>query len=151
MVGSAWTRVQAIDPPREDAPKFRGKTMQGEKFDNESLKGRPALIQFWATWCKFCRMDQPAMDQVVEEYGTKGLEVLAVSMKEARKTVEKYLGQFPRKGKIVVMEDTNLGAVFGSPGLPAYVLLDSKGKIAAAWTGAGGIETLRARLGSVGL
>src|SRR5690349_10678858 len=47
----------AIKPPREAAPNFRARTMDGEKFSNESLKGKVVLLQFWATWCKVCRAD----------------------------------------------------------------------------------------------
>jgi hypothetical protein len=36
-------------------PPFSGKTMTGERFDANSLKGKPALIQFWTTWCGYCQ------------------------------------------------------------------------------------------------
>src|ERR1700732_300021 len=84
--------LMAIDT-RDPAPKFRAKSLDGEKFDNESVMGKAVLIQFWATWCHFCKSDQPAVDDVAQEYSSKGLIVLAVDVKESRKKVERYLEQ----------------------------------------------------------
>ena len=38
---------------------FKAKTLNGESFTNESLKGKAYLIQFWATWCGYCKRDEP--------------------------------------------------------------------------------------------
>lgn len=35
----------------EPAPRFRAKTLTGETFTNESVKGKVVLLQFWTTWC----------------------------------------------------------------------------------------------------
>ena len=76
---------------RERAPNFTATTLDGEKFTNDSLKGRVVLLQFWATWCKYCRRDQPAVDAMVHEFADKGLVVLAVNVGETKKKVKQYL------------------------------------------------------------
>ena len=53
----------AVQPPVEPAPRFHAESMDGETFSNESLQGKVVLLQFWATWCKFCRGDQPVVDE----------------------------------------------------------------------------------------
>ncbi len=132
----------AIDT-REAAPKFHAKSMDGEKFNNESIKGKAVLLQFWATWCQYCKHDEPAVDAMVEEFSSKGLIVLAVDVREARKKVEKYLNDSPRACKIVLMEDTNLAAMFAAKTFPLYVLIDQNGKIASTKNGAAGPDGLR--------
>jgi thiol-disulfide isomerase/thioredoxin len=132
----------AIDT-REPAPKFHAKSLDGEKFNNESVKGKAVLLQFWATWCQYCKRDQPAVDAMVEAYGSKGLIVLAVDVREARSKVERYLGGSPRACKIVLMEDTNLAAMFAAKTFPLYVLIDQNGKIAATHSGGAGEDGLR--------
>src|SRR5580658_8802109 len=77
----------AIDT-REPAPRFHAKSLDGEKFNNDSVKGKAVLIEFWATWCPYCKRDQPAIDAMVDEYEPKGLIVLAVNVKESRKKVQ---------------------------------------------------------------
>src|SRR5260370_23337563 len=82
--------VFAIKPPREAAPNFRAKTMDGEKFSNESLKGKVVLLQFWATWCGVGRGDQPAVDQLTPEFADPGVGVLAVNRHKSQKNVQRY-------------------------------------------------------------
>jgi thiol-disulfide isomerase/thioredoxin len=140
----------AIDT-REPAPKFYGKSMDGESFNNSSLRGKPVLLQFWATWCQYCRGDQEAVDAIVHEFSNKGLVVLAVDVNESRKKVKEYLQKSPRAGKIVLTEDTNLAAMFADKTYPYYVLIDQDSKIAGIQRGAGGEHALRRLLSKVGL
>lgn len=43
------------------------------------------LIEFWATWCKYCKSDERAIESVTKDFETKGLVVLAVDMGERRR------------------------------------------------------------------
>jgi thiol-disulfide isomerase/thioredoxin len=136
---------------RERAPKFTATTLDGEKFTNDSLKGKVVLVQFWATWCKYCRRDQPALDVLVHEFADKGLVVLAVNVGETKKKVKQYLQDSPRACKIVLTENTNLAAMFAAKSYPLYVLIDKDGNIAETQNGAGGEEALRRMLRKAGL
>ena len=140
----------AIDT-REPAPRFRAKSLDGEQFSNESLKGKAVLLQFWATWCGFCRRDQSAVDAVTRDFESRGLVVLAVNVGESKSKVKKYLQDSPRACKIVATEDTNLAALFAAHAYPLYVLIDRDGTIAGTQHGAGGEEALRQLLAKAGL
>jgi thiol-disulfide isomerase/thioredoxin len=126
---------------RPPAPAFKGKTLDGEPFSNASLKNRPVLIQFWATWCGYCRRDQPAVERIVKEM--PDVVVLAVSVNESKQKVRKYLQSSPRTAKIVANEDTNLPALFEIRSFPTYVLIDAKGGIVDTQEGSGGYEALQ--------
>lgn len=134
----------------EPSLRFYGKTMDGEKFTSETLKGKAALIQFWATWCGYCRKDQPAVDVLTREFADR-LTVLAVNVGESRSKVKAYLDQSPRACKIVLMEDTNLAAIFRPDGFPAYALINQEGSVAGVQNGSGGEEALRELLSKAGL
>jgi len=121
----------ALALPNPGVPDFQGKSLDGVSFSKTSLKGKPVLIQFWATWCGFCRRDQPAVDEVAERYKGK-LAILAVSVREDRATVKGYLARSPRKGHIVLTQDTNLTSIFEPRGFPHYVLLDGEGRAVVA-------------------
>jgi thiol-disulfide isomerase/thioredoxin len=136
---------------REPAPRFSAKTLTGEKFTNDSVKGKIVLLQFWTTWCPYCRRDQSAVDAIDREFAGKGLVALAVNVGESRKTVTTYLEQNPRSCRIVLTEDTNLAAVFGATSFPVYVLIDREGNIAGTQRGAGGEAALRRLLSRAGL
>jgi thiol-disulfide isomerase/thioredoxin len=143
-------RLLAIDT-REPAGKFKAKTLDQEVFSNEVIAGKVTLIQFWATWCPYCRSDQPAVDAMVQEFENKGLLVLAVDVGESRKKVKQYLEKSPRLGKVVLTEDTNLAAWYAAKTYPYYVLIDRNGKIAGTLKGAGGEIALRRLLRKAGL
>ena len=136
------SKLFAIDT-REVAPKFHAKSMDGEKFNNDSIRGKAVLLQFWATWCPYCKRDQEAVDSITQEYAEKGLIVLAVDVQESRGKVQRYLKDSPRACKIVLTDDTNLAAIFAARAFPLYVLIDQNGKIAATHKGGAGKDGLR--------
>lgn len=135
--------------PNPGVPDFQGKSLDGAAFSKASLKGKPVLIQFWATWCGYCRRDQPAVEEIVERYRGR-LTVLAVSVREDRSTVQRYLERSPRKSRIVLTEDTNLTTVFDPRGFPYYVMLNSEGRMVGEQPGAGGKEGLQELLARAG-
>jgi thiol-disulfide isomerase/thioredoxin len=109
------------------------------------------LIQFWTTWCQYCRRDAEPVDVLVNEFGNSGFVVLAVNVGEAKRKVRSFLEQNPRKAKIVLMEDTNLAAVFEARSYPKYVLLNREGRVVTHQNGSGGEAALRSMLRKVGL
>jgi thiol-disulfide isomerase/thioredoxin len=145
------TMLAAPSAQREPAPHFRAKTLSGESFDNQSVKGKVVLLQFWTTWCPYCRREQPLLDDLQKEMAAKGLIVLAVNVAESKKTVRKYLAENPRSCRVVLNDDTNLPAMFESKGFPLYVVIDRDGNIAARQNGAGGSAALYRLLSKAGL
>ncbi len=115
MLVSAFTVAEA----REAAPQFTASTLRGETFTNDSLKGRVALLQFWTTWCPYCRRDQPVVENITRDFAGQGLVVIAVNVHESGETVKKYLEEHARSCHIVLTEDTNLVAEFQSQEFPA--------------------------------
>lgn len=136
--------------PSASVPDFSGTTLQGHRFSRDSLRSRPVLIQFWATWCGFCRRDQPAVDALAEEFAGR-LTLLAVNVNETEKAVRKYLATAPRKGFVVLGQSTNLPALFASDAFPQYVLLDGASGLKGNVKGAIGVDGLRRLLARVGL
>ncbi|HYL86246.1 MAG TPA: hypothetical protein VE263_18630 [Candidatus Angelobacter sp.] len=85
------------------------------------------------------------------ELAPKGLVLLAIDVGESKKTVKKYLEQHPRDCKIVLMEDTNLAAMYQATSYRIYVVIDRDGFIAGTQRGAGGEEALRRLIARAGL
>jgi thiol-disulfide isomerase/thioredoxin len=141
----------AANTAREPAPRFHATTTSGEKFTNESIKGKVVLFEFWATWCGYCDHEAPYVDQIAKEFAGKGLIVLAIDVGESKKTVKRYLEAHPRGVPIVMMEDTNLAAMYQANVYPIYVLIDRDGAIAGTQRGAAGEPALRRFLMRAGL
>jgi thiol-disulfide isomerase/thioredoxin len=135
----------------QPAPHFRAKTTRGETFNNESIKGKVVLFEFWTTWCTYCKQEEAIVEQINREFADKGLIVLAINVAESKKTVKKYLDQRPRDTRIVLTEDTNLAAMYQANSYPIYVVIDRDGNISGEQHGAAGERALRGLLASAGL
>jgi thiol-disulfide isomerase/thioredoxin len=149
----AFATFCALAAPRakEPAPRFNAITTSGEKFTNDSIKGKVVLLEFWTTWCGFCADEAGFVDKLGHDFAGKGLLLLAIDVGESKKTVKKYLEQHPRNCKIVFMEDTNLAAMYAATVYPIYVVIDRDGNIAGTQRGAGGEDALRRLLARGGL
>ena len=151
IVTFAWTFAVGQDDQQEAAPRFRAKTLSGETYNNESVKGKVVLLQFWTTWCPYCLEEQPLVDDITQEFVGKGLIVLAINVAEPKKKVMEYLKQHPRACSVVLTSDTNLAAMYEAKSYPIYVVIDREGNIAGIQRGAGGARPLRNLLRRGGL
>jgi cytochrome c biogenesis protein CcmG, thiol:disulfide interchange protein DsbE len=113
LAGAAWTMASAvpaaavtggrIPSPRAGflAPDFHVETLDGDVLTLSDLRGRPVVLNFWATWCPPCRAEMPAFERVFRELGGEGVEIVAVnatsqdSRAAAAEFVEDYGLTFP--------------------------------------------------------
>jgi thiol-disulfide isomerase/thioredoxin len=132
---SAVSLSFAADKP-EPAPHFNAKTLSGDTFNNASIKGKVVLLQFWATWCPYCRGEQQIVDDLQKEFADRDLIVLAVDSRGVR---------------IMLTEDTNFAAMYAATRYPIYVVIDRDGNIAGQQNGAAGERAQRRLLARAGL
>jgi thiol-disulfide isomerase/thioredoxin len=135
----------------EPAPRFHAKTTSGESYTNESIKGKVVLLEFWTTWCPYCKNEEALVDGIDHEFADKGLVVLAIDVAESKKKVRQYLQENPRTCRIVLTEDTNLAAMYQANSYPIYVVIDRDGNIAGEQRGASGERALRRLLRRAGV
>ena len=125
--------------------------MTGETYTNDNVKGKIVLLEFWTTWCPYCRREQSLVDSIDREFSGKGVVVLAVDVAESKKKVRQYLQDSPRSCRIVLTEDTNLAAMYQANSYPIYVVIDRDGNIAAEQRGAAGERSIRRMLRKAGV
>ncbi len=71
----------------ELAPKMRGKkaptfvltNLEGKKVSLADYKGRPVLVNFWATWCGPCKVEMPWFEELRKQYAAQGFEILGLA------------------------------------------------------------------------
>ncbi len=61
------------------APAFELTDLDGRLVSLTDLRGRPVILNFWASWCAPCRAEMPALQAVADEYAERGLVILAVN------------------------------------------------------------------------
>jgi cytochrome c biogenesis protein CcmG, thiol:disulfide interchange protein DsbE len=91
ILGGAWIWISAAPPgsttgggvpaPRQgfQAPDFTLENADGQTITLSQLRGRPVLINMWASWCTPCRAEMPAMQRIYQDYAGEGFEILAVN------------------------------------------------------------------------
>ncbi|MCJ2178569.1 TlpA family protein disulfide reductase [Novosphingobium album (ex Hu et al. 2023)] len=108
----------------------------GESLDLSSLKGKPLLINLWATWCAPCIAEMPTLDALIGREDELGVRVLPISqdMGQDDKVVEILRRRKLDQVEPWIDEKGDLGFQYGG-NLPVTVLFDSKGKEVWRYTG----------------
>lgn len=120
-------------PPRvgDTLPDFEAPLRSGEMLSFADLKGGPALINLWATWCPPCRSETPYLERLSRELGPHGLQVLGISVdnRSARESVDYFLNEAGAEYR--QMLDPQMGSMdlFGVIGLPATFIVNAEGEI----------------------
>ena len=115
------------------------------------FKGKTVLLDFWATWCRPCRADGPALEKLYRKYGDKDLMIVGISVGEQRGIVEQFLRQNPRSYPIVLSTENEMPMPYHISALPTYIVIDRDGAVATAAQGDQGYEDLRKLLKKAGL
>ena len=98
IVNSDNAPLQIINPQQlinttfygKPAPNFIVKDINGNQHELSKLRGKEVMITFWATWCKYCRIEMPELIKMREEIPQDKLEMLSISF-ESEKTVRDFV------------------------------------------------------------
>ena len=118
------------------ASSFKDTTGALQKFD--AMKGRIAIVYFWATWCEPCQKEAPQLRDLFEKYRDKGVDVLGIAMDNADKVKDfaaknKLTFQIVYGGREAMQLSKDLGNSLG--GIPFLVVIGRDGKIIERITG----------------
>ena len=98
---------------------------------NPDLKGKPAIVEFWATWCPPCRATIPHLNSLNKKYQDKGLVVIGIT-DEDKKKVQEFRKSTPMEYNVAI-DKKDIAQKFGITGIPHAFLVDKNGKI--VWAG----------------
>lgn len=140
-VDSAKSEVAAAPP----APAFEIITSTGETFNNLSLKGRPAVLVFWAPWCKVCQRELPDLAQFYQQRRSAPLRMVSIGFADLRSNVEAFVKDRP---EVFIFpnaydEERWLAQTFRVNATPTYIVLDAQGRIAMTHRGGGVLQNPR--------
>jgi peroxiredoxin len=120
-------RWAAVGDP---APYFTLFTLDGQKVSLEQFKGRPVILNFWASWCEPCGMEMPFLQTNFKKFEGAGLMVLGInaSERDSRQDVERFLEEHPVTFPILLEgEGSGVSKSYGIHGLPASYFIDTDG------------------------
>jgi peroxiredoxin len=112
------------------APELRGLTLDGKPYDLADARSRPALVYFFAPWCKVCAASAGNLDRLRRWRDASELEMVAVALdwgapEEVRAYVDRHDLDLP-----VVLGDASVARDWQIYAFPSYYVLDSEHRIA---------------------
>jgi thiol-disulfide isomerase/thioredoxin len=135
--------------PGSEAPIFSGRDLKGEPVSLRSLRGRPVLIDFWASWCFPCRQSAITLRRLADEHAGR-LVIVGVSLDDDRRACEAFAYNQHLPGHQICGGGRSgpVGRLYGigSSGIPFAVLVDPEGRVAAAGGSLQEMEEVIARL-----
>lgn len=115
------------------APNFSMTLDDGRSITLHDLKGRPVMINFWATWCGPCRFEMPEIVKTAQS--TPELAVLAVNVQEQLPLVQSFAEDFAMELPVVRDEKGAIQNLYQIRGMPTTYFLDKNGTVRAVWAG----------------
>src|SRR5437867_6524560 len=109
------------------APEIALRDLQGQEVRLSDLHGKIVLLNFWATWCKPCKEEMPAMQASYEKLRDQGFVVLAVNELEDTDKVIEHIRTHGHTFLVVMDHDNRVANQYGVVGLPASFLIDRQG------------------------
>ncbi len=112
-------------------PQFTLKSINGEMFDTKQNNSEYTLIDFWASWCRPCRSQNPELVKLYKLYKDKGLEIVSISLDKDLKAWEKAIKKDDMNW--VNLSDSNklVADKYYLSRIPMTLLIDKTGKIIA--------------------
>jgi len=114
----------------EVAPDFKLQDLYQDIFQLSDYKDKqPLLLFFWTTWCPFCQNELRVLNGMYAGFLKDGVELLSVNVGELPDTVESFTNTYHLSYRVLLDRDTNMSRAYGASGVPAYILIDKKGRI----------------------
>lgn len=115
--------------PGNAAPDFSLLTLANESFTLSDLRGKPTIINFWATWCPPCRRELPALQAAFEQHRDE-IGFVAVDVKENTQTVADFVADLGLTFPVVFDQDGRVSDVaYQVRGIPTTIFVDANGVV----------------------
>jgi peroxiredoxin len=150
ILGSGWLWLSRVPPSAQaqgvpwargpqpatgyPAPDFTLATLDGQELTLSQLRGKPVVLNFWATWCEPCKRELPALQATAEHYGAD-VTIIGIDQGEEAPVVEEYLNQYNLTYPVILDRDFAISAKYNVAGLPTTFFIDSAGIIRHLWIG----------------
>lgn len=131
------------------APSFELPTLDGAALSSESLRGRPVVINFWASWCLECKTEHPVLMDGQRRHGGD-VAFIGVLYQDRPEDARAYLTEMGDPGYPNLIDaDGRLALDFGVSGVPETFFIDAQGVVRYKHWGALNNEVLDAQLSSL--
>lgn len=123
----AWGMGKRAPAAGMAAAEFTLTDLNGRVQSLNQYRGKIVLVNFWATWCKPCTTEMPAMQAAYDRLRDHGFVVLAINeLEDAQKVVE-HIKTYGHTFPVLLDQDNRVANLYGVYGLPVSVFIDEAG------------------------
>jgi peroxiredoxin len=118
------------------APDFTAPDPEGKQITLSTIKGKVTIVDFWASWCKPCRIENPNLVKLYDKYHSKGLEIISVSLERGNQkaiwieAIKKDLLNWYNVSNLKFWQDP-IAQAYSVSSIPATFILDENGTVVA--------------------
>ncbi len=127
---SGFTRIG------KPAPEFKLSLFEGGMVDLADYRGKPIVINFWASWCGPCRIEAPILEGLWQAYRDQDVQFIGVDIQDAEADSLKYLREFGITYPNGLDADGRITVDYGVIGIPVTFFINRKGIVERRWVGA---------------
>ena len=128
------------------APEIRGRLLDGTVVSSHDFLGSPLLLQFWASWCPVCTLEQDSIHSIAQDHAVLSIALEDSSADELRR----WMADKGVSYRVILDPSGHISDRFGVTGLPSSMIIDAGGKIRFVEVGYTTEVGLRLRLWWVG-
>ena len=128
------------------APDITVQDRAGNPVKLSDYRGKTVVLDFWATWCGYCLMSLPHVNEVARRFADKNVVVLAVNVQDTQARFDDWLPKNPKYDAITfamepAQETGKASRLYHLSGIPVQYVIDPGGKIVKSFLGYGGLKT----------
>jgi cytochrome c biogenesis protein CcmG/thiol:disulfide interchange protein DsbE len=120
----------------QPAADFTLPLLGGGEVTLSSLRGKPVVINFWASWCPPCRDEASVLEKMWQAYRNRGVTFIGVDIQDTEEAARAYIEEFQvtyPNGRDI---DGRITIDYGVSGIPVTFFIDGEGLIVSRWVGA---------------
>ena len=138
------------DGQRQPLPAFTGRTLDNQEIDLASLRGRPLVLNFWASWCTpACYEEAPVLERGWRAFRARDVMVVGVDIQDTPEAARKFMEQFSLTFPNARDLTGKVSIDYGVYGVPETFFIDRQGRIRAKHVGAVTDTVFRANVESL--
>lgn len=111
------------------APNFTLPQLNGPPVTLSKLRGQVVVINFWASWCTECKVEQAALVQAWQQFQDSGVVVIGVDFEDETSAARSYVSSADMTYPVVEDSDSSTALAYGLRGVPETFVVNQSGRI----------------------
>lgn len=128
--GSDSRQIEQASDNRELAHNFELESLRNSTtYSLEQFRGKPVILNFWASWCPPCKKEMPLLESSWNSYRDKGIKIIGINVMDDRSHATALVDQFDITYLNLFDRGNEVSRSYGVVALPVTVFIDSEGRI----------------------